>query len=252
MIVLEAGINHFGKLNEANKLLSFFLKSNFKYLTFMIQTDEFYKKNKKKINFELPLAFYNKALRQAKKKNKYIGLSVCDPETYNKYLNIKFDFYKLLGIAINNKELISKLRVKKKNIYISLAKGNDKKIDNCIKYFRDKKFLRFIYTNMSYDPNDLFLKRIQYLKKKYKISTGYGHHYNNEIPIYISKVLGSEFLFIYIKNFHKKRIFYPDDTHAFFTKDLHILEKNLKTLDILLSNRKKINTKIKINEKIKF
>ena len=68
MIVLEAGINHFGKLNEANKLLSFFLKSNFKYLTFMIQTDEFYKKNKKKINFELPLAFYNKALRQAKKK----------------------------------------------------------------------------------------------------------------------------------------------------------------------------------------
>ena len=31
-----------------------------------------------------------------------------------------------------------------------------------------------------------------------------------------------------------------------------LVEKNLKTLDILLSNRKKINTKIKINEKIKF
>ena len=61
-----------------------------------------------------------------------------------------------------------------------------------------------------------------------------------------------KFLALYIKNFHRKRIFYPDDTHAFFTKDLYILEKNLKTLDILLSNRKKINTKIKINEKIKF
>jgi len=38
MIVLEVGINHFGKLSEANYYLNFFLKSNFKYLTFQIQS----------------------------------------------------------------------------------------------------------------------------------------------------------------------------------------------------------------------
>jgi hypothetical protein len=48
MIVLEVGINHFGNEQEAKKYLDFFLKSDFKYLTFQIQSEKFYKKFKKK------------------------------------------------------------------------------------------------------------------------------------------------------------------------------------------------------------
>ena len=84
-IVLEAGINHFGKISEASKLLNFFLKSNFKHLTFMIHNKNFYEKMRKKINFILPKSFYANAIKLAHKKNKKIGLSVCDFKTYEPF-----------------------------------------------------------------------------------------------------------------------------------------------------------------------
>ena len=118
MIVLEVGINHFGSIREANDYLNFFLKSDYKFLTFQIQTKRFYEKNLKKINFELPISFYKKAIRKAKLKNKKIGLAVCCPDSFEKYEDIKFDFYKLLSIAINNNSLINSLsKLKKKILY---------------------------------------------------------------------------------------------------------------------------------------
>ena len=119
MIILEVGINHFGKTKEANKYLNYFLKSKFNYLTFMLQTEKFYKKYEKKINFHLPISFYKKALRLSHKKNKKIGIAVCDLKTFKPLSNLNFDFYKLLGISINNKDLISKLKNKIK-IYMYL------------------------------------------------------------------------------------------------------------------------------------
>ena len=44
MIVLEVGINHFGSTKEANDYLNYFLKSNYKFLTFQIQTKKVYEK----------------------------------------------------------------------------------------------------------------------------------------------------------------------------------------------------------------
>jgi sialic acid synthase SpsE len=252
MIVLEVGINHFGSVLEAKNILKFFLNSRYEYLSFMIQTEEFNKKYKNKLNFELPKSFYLEAIKQAKKKKKYIGLAVCDHKSYKRYTDINFNFYKLLGIAINNKDLIDLLKNKKKTIFISLSKGSDTNISKCIKLFGSKKFLKLIYTNMSYDANDLDLSRINYLKKKYKIPIGYGHHFNKDLPIHLSKIFGSEFLFIYIKHFHKKKKLYPDDKHAFFTKDLFKLENDINMAEILIKNKKKVSTKIKINEKIKF
>tara|TARA_B100000029_G_C17310477_1_gene864199 strand:+ start:87 stop:416 length:330 start_codon:yes stop_codon:yes gene_type:complete len=62
MMILETGINHFGKIKEANEYLNYFLKSKFNYLTFMLQSEKFYKKYKRKIDFKLPKSFYEKAL----------------------------------------------------------------------------------------------------------------------------------------------------------------------------------------------
>jgi sialic acid synthase SpsE len=243
------GINHFGSLFEANKYLNFFLKSNFEYLTFQIQTEKFYKKFSNKINFELPISFYLEAIKKVQNKNKKIGLAVCDPNTFNKYKHLDFNFYKLLGVAINNYKLIQMLSLKKKEIFISLAIATDKMIYNCIKKFKQKNKLSLIYTSISYNPTDLNLNRIAYLNKKFKIKVGYGHHYKNEIPLLLSKFYNSSFTFFYIKKkpLSKKRIF-PDDTHAFFLHDIKYLDQKLKEIDILVNNSK-INTKIKINDK---
>ena len=251
MIVLEVGINHFGSLSEANSYLDFFLESDFKHLTFQIQTEAFYKKFLKKINFELPSEFYLDAIRKSKNKNKKIGLAVCDVHSFKKYEELNFDFYKLLGISINNYKLIDILSLKNKEVFISLAKGTDKKIYNCIKRFNCKNKLRLIYTSMSYEPKDLNLNRINYLKKKFRIPVGYGHHYKDETAIFCAQTFNIPFIFLYIKNFNKNSRKYPDDQHAFFINDLSVLIGKIRCVDIFLENSK-VNTKIKLNEKICF
>ena len=64
-IFIEAGINHFGNLKEANRILSYFLKSKFKNLTFMLHTKEFYDSQKKLgIDFKLKKKFYISAIKK--------------------------------------------------------------------------------------------------------------------------------------------------------------------------------------------
>ena len=70
MLILEVGINHFGKPYEAKKFLDFFLNSKFTHLSFMIQTAQFYKNFENKINFKLTNSFYKKAILLAHKKKK--------------------------------------------------------------------------------------------------------------------------------------------------------------------------------------
>jgi len=130
-----------------------------------------------------------------------------------------------------------------------LAKATDKKIYNCIKKFKYKNKLNLIYTSISYDPADLSLNRIIHLKKKFKIKVGYGYHYQNEIPLLLSKFYNSAFAFIYVKKntIRKKRIF-PDNFHAFFLDDLKHLQTKFKEIYIFRNNTK-INTKIKLDDK---
>ena len=53
-IFLEVGLNHLGSVDEASKLINLFIKSKFKYLTFMLHKRSFYneqiEKKKIKIN----------------------------------------------------------------------------------------------------------------------------------------------------------------------------------------------------------
>jgi len=254
MIILEAGINHFGKTTEAKKLLNFFLSSNFNHLTFMIHTSKFYEDFKNKIDFELKSEFYEKALYLAHKKKKKIGVAVCDPVSFKKFSNIKFDFYKLLSISINNKKLIKMLNEKRREVFISLGKGSDKKIKKCIDCFSSKKKLRLIYTSMSYNPADLNIQRINELKKKFNLKVGYGHHYTNIKPLILSRVYNPSFCFLYIKKSPKKRKrIFPDHIHAFELDDLKKLSQDLLEIDTINQN-KKTSFKIKINEikKIKY
>ncbi len=242
---LEAGLNHLGSLKEANMMLNFFLKSKFKYMTFMIHTKEFYKKMEKRINYNLPKSFYKKALKLAKRNNKKIGLSVCDFENFRNYSDLNFDFYKLLGISINKKRLIQSLKKKNKKVYISVAHGSDLKIIKCIKYFGSSKNLALIYTSRSYNPNDWDLNRINYLSK-FKIPVGYGHHYKNILPIILSSFFKTSFFFIYIKNFTKGKKLFPDDDHGIFTSDLDKIIFQLQETKILLKKKKTINIKSNI------
>jgi len=248
-IILEAGINHFGKIREANKILNFFLSSSFQNLTFMIHKKEFYNSQikKNKINFYLNKKFYFNALKLAHKKGKKIGLAVCDNQTYDELKDVNFDFYKILGISINNFSLLKKINKKNKNTYISLAIGDDRKIKNCLNYFSNKKKVNLIYTSMSYDPKDTNLSRISLLKKKFQLPVGYGHHYKNLSTVILSGFYQPDFYFFYIKSPTKNKMkIYPDNDHAIFFNKLKNLIDMIKETSYLVKN-KNINTKIKLN-----
>ncbi len=224
---VEAGINHFGNMKEANKILHFFLKSSFKNLTFMLHTQDFYDKKKLEgIDFSLPKIFYARAIIACHKKKKKFGLSVCDLETYKKFEHLNFDFYKLLSIGINNKNLIYEIRKKNKPIFISTGfNASNKKISKCLKYFKNKEKITILHTPMTYDISKLNFRRIHNLKKLFKLPVGYSNHNDNFNTLNILSAYNPACIFIYCKPLRKKNRIYPDHKHALYLEELDKTKK---------------------------
>ena len=247
MFILEAGINHFGDLKEAKKIDKFFFKSSFNSLTFMIHNEIFYTSYKKKgINFELPHDYYKNLITKCHRKNKKLGLSVCDPITFDKYKNLNFDFYKLLSISINNKKLIEMLISKKKPVYVSTGfKSTNSKIKKCLKYLKKYKKVSLLHTPMTYNISELNFKRIYDLRKKFKLSVGYSNHNNNFNTLYFLSTYNPSVIFCYCKPTRKNNRVYPDDQHALFIDELEKFKKNYINYKTLHSN-KRIKSRINI------
>ena len=100
-LILEVGLNHFGKISESNKYLNFFLESNYKNITYQIQKESFYKKFK----FKLSLDHYKFLIKKTHQKKNYLGLAVADIKSCKEIANLNFDFffvrYELIPDKIN-------------------------------------------------------------------------------------------------------------------------------------------------------
>ena len=252
MFFLEAGINHFGDKKEIDRILKFFLKSSFQNITFMLQTDDFYHRYVKKgINFKLDKNYYNHLIEIYKKNKKKIGLSVCDIKTFDEVKDLKFDFYKLLSISINNFNLINILKSKKKPIFISTGfNSNDKKIKKAIKSFDLKKNLTILHTPMTYNVQNLNFKRILRLREKFNLPVGYSNHNSDSNSLNILSAYAPSAIFIYIKPTRKKKRVYPDDKHALYLDELETMKKKYEKY--LISHEKiKTNKKVTIFNEIK-
>ena len=101
----------------------------------MLHNNNFYNSQRAKgINFKLDRKFYINLIKKCHKRNKKVGLSVCSVETFKEIKDLKFDFYKLLSIGINNFKLIKQLKIKKKPVFISTGFGaSDLNIKKCLK-----------------------------------------------------------------------------------------------------------------------
>ena len=249
---LEVGVNHFGKTSYANRVLNFFLKSNFQNLTFMIHLEKFYKKFEKKgINFKLSNKFYSNIINYCKKRKKKFGFSVCDVESFKHVSNIKVDFYKLLSVGIDNKELIKMLKKKNKPIYISTGfNSSEKKIKNCIRLFGKSKNLKLLHSPMTYNPEELNLNKINIYKKIYKLPVGFSNHFNDKEIFKIITSYNPDSIFIYCKPIKKKERTYPDDQHAFYLDELQqiLMDYNETKKMHSTSSKKRIKVNIFKNE----
>ena len=240
---LEAGINHFGKVTEANTILNFFLNSKIKNLTFMLQTSEFYKKQKSLgLDFKLSTKFYETAIKKVHKKKKKVGLAICRLDTFKELSHLNFDFYKLLSAGINQKDLINNLKKKNKPIFISTGfKINDNQIKKCIKAIGSKKKLTLLHAPMTYDIKKLNFRRIINLKKKFYLPVGYSNHNNNKQTLNLLTLFKPSALFIYCKPTKKKGRVYPDNDHAFYLDEINDIIKELNLYSSSIFKSEKIN-----------
>ena len=182
---------------------------------------------------------YQNLIKNCHLNNKKIGLAVCDEETFKPFSELNFDFYKLLSVSINNKNLIEILKSKKKPIYISTGfKANDQKIKRCINLFSKKNKLILLHTPMSYKVSELNFEKINYLKKKFDLDVGYSNHNNDPKTLNFLVPFKPKSIFLYCKPSLKKNRVYPDDKHAFSFEELEKIKENYMYYSNLNKNKK--------------
>ena len=246
-LILEVGLNHFGKVKESIKYLKFFLNSNFTHITYQIQKESYYQKFK----FKLPISHYIFLINKIHKKGKKIGLAVADIKSCYEIAKLNFDFYKILSVSLNDKLLVDFINKRKKPIFLSCGTASNNEIKKCLNNFktRDKKRITLIHTSLSYDAKDQNLKRLELLYKIFP-SIAYGHHYGNFLPIILSLYSKIKFIFVYIKASEKKGRYHPDEKHAFAFKKTEDLKEVINESVKILGSENKRNSTIKtINDK---
>ena len=159
-------------------------------------------------------------------KNKKIGLAVCCPDSYREYKNIKFDFYKLLSIAINNYQLIDMISKHNKFFLYRLGKEQIKILRIVLEDFQ-KKNLKLIYTSMSHDPKDINLKRIVALKKKFKLPVGMVIITKIIFQYIFQELLEQNIYLSILKKINKKGVFILTTCMQLKLKILLVLKINL-------------------------
>lgn len=232
MFILECGKNHLGKKQEAKKILDFFLKSSVNDLSFMCQSQKWYhKKLSKGKSFKLNKNFYIKALDSAHRRGKKIGLSVCDLKSLKDLGKINFDFYKLLSVAISDKNLCEYLIKKNKPIYISTGfNASIKKIVKCMQCFKNFKKKILLHTPMVNKYNQLKFNKINLFRKKFKVPVGYSNHFHDINTLLALSAYKPKVIMIYVKPSKKLNVIYPDDHHAIYLNEVEIIKQKYENI----------------------
>ena len=127
--------------------------------------------------------------------------------------------------------MINELKKKNKAIYISTGfDASMKKIEKCLKTFKNYKNLILLHTPMVKDYKKLNFKKILKLKNKFKLGVGYSNHFHdcktiNQLITYNPKVI-----MLYIKASKSNKINYPDNEHAIFIDELESLKKDYENI----------------------
>ena len=186
LIVAEAGVNHFGSLNKAKKLVDISVSAGadiFKIQHFyndkLFQKDAIYwkKRMKKKQLSEEKILEIKKYCSQ----KKILFMCTAHDEKSLEFLHKKINTiaYKIGSGEIGNYEFIKKIAMKKKPIILSTGMYTMRQIIstvNLISRFNNKLCILHCTTSYPTKPKNINLNFFKYLKKKFKIPIGYSDH----------------------------------------------------------------------------
>jgi N,N'-diacetyllegionaminate synthase len=201
IIIAEAGVNHNGSLNLAKKLILAASKANADYIKFQTYNPEdmvrrntslakYQKKNlKNKISqydllkrYQLKKKYYKILIQFSKQNNIKFLSSPFDIDSINFLNKLNLDFIKIPSGEIDNFFYLKNIAKLNKKLILSTGMSNIKEIENAInlltKFGTKRKNINLLHCHTDYpsEPQNLNLKAIQTLKKKFKLNVGYSDH----------------------------------------------------------------------------
>jgi len=210
-LIAEVGINHNGSIATAKKIIDLAKKYNFDAVKFQKRNPDISVPADQKIVMrESPWGYisyleYKKKIEFGKKEyniiNQYCKMkkivwfaSPWDIDSVNFLKQFRCKYNKVASAMLTNINLLEAIAAEKKHTFVSVGMSREKDIVKAIKIFKKSRCeFTLMYTVSSYPANeeDLNLRSITYLKKKYKCEVGYSGHERTVSPSIMAYFLGA-------------------------------------------------------------
>lgn len=269
IIIAEAGVNHNGSLYLAKKLALGAKKAGADYIKFQIyKTEKLVKKNAPLSNYQKKKTISNQFELLKKYELKYEDFIKI--KKYCSTIKIKFlatpfdldslnflikkiypDYIKISSGDLDNFQLLNGLRLFKKKIIISTGMSNVRKISKTIKFllqFVKKSQLILLHCNTEYPTpiEDINLKAMLFLKKKFNINVGYSDHSEGIVAPVLASYIGAKILEKHITL--DKKMPGPDHASSADINDFKLICSFIKDFNKFLgSSNKKLSKSEKKN-----
>ena len=212
MIIAELGLNHQGDEAEVNKLLDVILSTPIDAVTMQVREAEYYKQTKNEKYF-LDDAVYEKAAKKVLSGNKIFGIALSDQDKVEYFSQLGTSFFKILSKDINNFELLEKIALTGKNVYISTGLSDFNEIKEAVDFLKKHGVEPILnHTALDYNPDMINLNSITELRNKFNLQVSYGNHSPYLETLFTAIAYGPESIFIYVKGNLEDN--YKDDSHA--------------------------------------
>ena len=272
-VIAEAGVNHNGSIKKALKLIEVAKQSGadaIKFQTFKAEnlaTDyapkaqyQNYKSQKKETQFqmlkklEFTEAMHNECFKECKKKKIIFISSAFDEDSLNFLKKINIKIFKVPSGEINNTPYLELLGKFKKKVILSTGMSNILDIDKAIKTLvqngTSKNNITLMQCTSSYPApfEEINLRVINSLKKKFKLRVGFSDHSLGFIASIVAAAVGAKVIEKHITL--DKKLDGPDHKSSLNPRefklmidDIRMVEKILgsEIKDITFSERKNIN-----------
>ena len=261
-IIAEAGVNHNGKIYLAKKLIDKAKVSGadaIKFQTFLpeelttkiVKTAKYQSKrsiSQQKLLSTLSLKFkeFIKLKDYCKKKKIIFLSSAFDLKSLNFLIKLNLKFYKIASGQITDFPFLVALAKKNKKVLLSTGMSKISEIERCIKilikFGTKKKNIILLHCNSAYPTpaEDVNLKTIGLLKKKFKLETGLSDHSSEILTPIISIAFGSK---VIEKHFTlNKKMIGPDHKSSLNPKEFKTMVEGIRYAEKILGKEKKIVT----------
>ncbi len=266
-LIGEIGINHNGSIKIAKKIINEAKKRGFDAVKFQKRNPDVSTPNKKKyeirntpwgnltyLDYKKKIEFSEKEFDQINRYCKKINIdwfaSAWDLDSLKFLKRYKTKYNKIASAMIKNIKLIEAVSKQKKTTLISTGMSSMKDVEKAVKIFKKNKCKFILMHCVSSYPTkeeDLNLRMIGTLKKKFNCEVGYSGHEKSVTPSLYAAVLGATFIERHITI--DRTMWGTDQSASLELNGMSMIGEMLPKISKILGNGKK---KLLKDEKLKF